>query len=356
MKKVSLTVYDRDLNELGVIDNYSSLRWREKYFESGEIEIHINNSANNRKFLVKDNIIVRSDLTEDDPPGIIETWKFQDDGNKVTIVIYGSFLLSLLERRIIKTRINYSGSFIGGFKKLLTNMRPFKKLDIIDSEVTTSDKIEYQCTYKNVYDFHVKLSKASNIGGKIIADLKNKRYKYINYIGKDRTETQKINTRYEFSEDASNIATSDYSYSSISEINDVLVGGVGEGTERVLRTITQVTEDTHDFDIKEAFVDAKSENKEDLTEDEYNAILDNLGTQKLTAPTESYEFKVKVTEDYRKKWNLGDIVNIKKESWGINEKKRVIEVEEVIEEGKYEVIPTFGTPISEKFENEEVRR
>ncbi len=352
MNKVSLTVYDRDLNELGVIDNYSSLRWRSKYFEYGEFELHINNSINNRKLLAKDNIIKRSDLSEDEEVGIIETWKFNDDGEKVSIVVYGSFGLSLLERRIIKTRINYSGDFIGGFRKLLTTMRPFKKLDIIDSDIA-SEKVEYQCTYKNVYEFHKKLSKASNIAGKIVADLKNKRFKYINYEGKDRTEIQKNNARYEFSESESNIATSDYSYSSISEINDVLIGGVGEGVDRVIRTITQVTEDTHDFDIKEAFVDAKNESKDDLTEDEYNAILDNLGTQKLTGPTESYEFKVKNTIDYRTKWNLGDIVNIKKESWGIDERKRITEVEEIFERGKYEVIPTFGTPISEKFENEE---
>lgn len=351
MPKVSLTIYDRDLNELGVIDNYSSLRWRDKYFEAGEIELHINNSNNNRKLLAKDNIIVRSDLPEGENFGIIETWKFNDDGQKVSIVVYGSFGLSLLERRIIKTKINYSGDFIGGFRKLLNSMRPFKKLDIVDSDIK-SDKIEYQCTYKNVYDFHKKLSKASNIGGKIVADLKNKRFKYVNFEGKDRTETQKVNTRYEFSESESNIATSDYSYSSISEINDVLVGGTGEGEDRVLRTITKVNEETHDFDIKEVFIDAKNESKDNLTDDEYNAILDNLGTQKLTVPTESYEFKVKNTADYRVKWNLGDIVNIKKESWGIDERKRIIEVEEVFERGKYEVLPTFGTPINEKFENE----
>lgn len=349
--RVSLNVYDRDLNFLGVIDNFSSLRWRRKYVETGEFELTIADSPNNRRLLGKDNILVRSDLTEDDEFGIIESWKDKDDGQKVTISIYGSFGLSLLQRRIIKTRINYRGNYIGGFKKLLTSMRPFKKLDIIDSEIE-SEFVEYQCTYKNVYDFHVKLSKASNIGGKIVVDLKNKRYKYINYVGKDRTETQKVNTRYEFSENQSNIATSEHTYSSTTEINDVLVGGAGEGTDRVLRTITNVTDETHDFDIRELFIDAKDESNEELTEEEYNAILDNIGEQKLADPTESFEFKVH-SVDYRKNWDLGDIVNIKKESWNIYERKRITEVEEVFERGKHDVIPTYGTPISEKFDNEE---
>lgn len=349
-KVIFLNVYDRDLNFLGVIDSYSSLRWRRKYFETGEFELSMNKTANNLRLLGKDNIIVRSDLTEEDEAGIIESWKFKDDGEKLTITVYGSFLLSILQRRIIKTRINYRGTYIGGMKKLLTTMRPFKILDIVDNEIV-SDNVEFQCTYKNVYDYHEKLSRASNIGAKIVPDLKNKRLKYINYVGKDRTETQKENTRYEFSEDHSNLDSTEYTYSNTGTINDVLVGGTGEDSDRILRTVTKVTSETHDFDIREVFVDAKSESNKDLTTSQYNAILDELGKQKLTDPTTSFEATVHAT-DYRKYWDLGDIVNIKKEKWNIIEKQRITEVEEVIEKGKHQVIPTFGTPIAEKFENE----
>ena len=350
-KKVYLIVYDRDLNHLGVIDNFSSLRWRRKYFEAGEFELNVASSPNNRRFLAKDNILVRSDLTGNDEFGIIESWKEKDDGQKITISIYGSFGLSLLQRRIIKTRINYHGNYIGGFRKLLTAMRPFKNLDIIDSEIE-SKPVEYQCTYKNVYNYHKKLSIASNIAGKIVLDLKNKRYKYMNYEGKDRTENQKINTRYEFSENQSNISSAEHTYSSSNEITDVLVGGVGEGSQRILREVTKVTNETHDFDIKEFFLDAKGETNEGISLEEYTAILDSLGNEKLAVPSESFEFKVR-SIDYRENWDLGDIVNIKKESWNIYEKKRITEVEEVFERGKYEVIPTYGMPISESLDYEE---
>lgn len=63
-------------------------------------------------------------------------------------------------------------------------------------------------------------------------------------------------------------------------ITDVLVGGTGEDSARILRTVTKVTTDTHDFDIREAFVDAKSQSNKDLSTTEYNAILDNLGQEK----------------------------------------------------------------------------
>lgn len=351
MKKISLNVYDRDLNFLGVIDSYSSLRWRRKYFEAGEFELTLNPTANNYRLLNYDNIIVRSDLAEDDEFGIIESWTFKDDGQKLTISVLGSFGLSLLKRRIIKTRINYSGTYIGGFKKLLTTMRPFSKLDITDSPIV-SDRVDFQCTYKNVYDYHEKLSKASNISGKIVADLENKRFKYVNYAGKDRTEEQKVNTRYEFSEDKSNLDQTEYTYTRKNMINDVLVGGAGEDTARKLRTVTKVTSSTHDFDIRELFVDAKSESDTDLTTAQYNAVLDNIGNQNLKDPLENFEATVHGT-DYRTRWDLGDIVNIKKESWGMASKQRITEVEEVIERGKHNIIPTYGTPVAETFSNED---
>lgn len=351
MKPISLNIFDRDLKFLGVIDSYSSLRWRRKYFETGEFELSINPTTNNYRLLNYDNIVVRSDLTENDEFGIIESWKIKDDGKKVTISVYGSFGLSLLNRRIIKTRINYSGNYIGAFRTLLNNMTPFSLLEITNSDIVTNDNVDFQCTYKNVYDFHEKLSRASNIGGKILVDLKNKKYKYVNYIGKDRTDEQKVNTRYEFSEDKSNLSSSEYTYDQKSVISNVLVGGTGEDENRILREVTNISSFTHDFDIREAFVDAKNESNKDLSTAEYNSILDNLGQEKLSGPTESFEANITPT-DYRKYWDLGDIVNIKKESWNTSQKQRITEVEEVIEKGKYTVTPVYGTPISEKFTNE----
>ena len=230
-------------------------------------------------------------------------------------------------------------------------MTPFKKLDIESSDILDNNIVDFQCTYKNVYDYHKKLSKASNIAGKIVLDLKNKRYKYVNFVGKDRTEEQKTNTRYEFSEDKSNLDETEYTYDRKTVITDALVGGAGEDENRILREVTENTSDTHDFDIREVFVDAKNESNKELSTEEYNAILDNLGKEKLAGPTESFESTVH-SVDYRKYWDLGDVVNIKKESWTLAKKQRITEVEEVIEKGKYNVTPVFGTPLAETFQDD----
>ena len=41
IKNSELYIYDCYLNFKGVIDTYKSLRWRRKYFEAGEFELHL---------------------------------------------------------------------------------------------------------------------------------------------------------------------------------------------------------------------------------------------------------------------------------------------------------------------------
>ena len=52
-ENIELYIYDRDLNFLGVIDTYTSLRWRRKYFEAGEFELHLTASKYNMALLIK---------------------------------------------------------------------------------------------------------------------------------------------------------------------------------------------------------------------------------------------------------------------------------------------------------------
>lgn len=339
-------VYDKNLNFVGIIDFFSSLRWRRKYYEAGEFELHIPVNEQTKKFLIKDNIIVREDAIE---AGIIESIKISDDGNKVEATVIGRFLSSILERRIIKKVINFNGKMLDGERKLLNSMTPFSKLEIKETAIESSS-IVFQCTYKNVYDYLGKLSKASTVAHRIIPDLERKKFVYENYQGLDRTETQKVNPRYEFSEDKGNIEKAEYTYDSKTEKNYVLVGGQGEGTSRILVEVK--SGNYTDLDLRETFLDAKSESNTDLSTSEYNEILKTKGNEKLSNSTESMEVTAYST-DYKIGWDLGDIVNAKKESWGKILKKRIVEVEETIENSNQKIYATFGDPLAETFEDKE---
>lgn len=339
IKEFDIYVYTRDLELIGIIDFFSSLRWRRKYYEAGEFELHIPLNSQTEKYLKKDNLIIRDDAIE---VGIIESFTINDAGDDgVEVIIYGRFLSSILDRRIIKSKINFSGKILLGERKILNEMTPFSKL-LISEATLDSDSVVFQVSYKNVYEYLVTLAKISSIAHRISVDIPNKKMIYENYQGLDRTETQSINPRYEFSEDKSNIDVADYTYSAKTEKNYVLVGGQGEDKNRIMVEVT--SGNNKDFDLRETFVDAKSENQGDLTLAQYKETLKTKGSEKLVESTETLEVTV-YADDYKKLWDLGDIVNIKKESWGIVMKQRITEIEETIENNNQKIFATFGTPL-----------
>jgi len=334
-ENIELYVYDRDLNFKGVVDIYSSLRWRRKYFEAGEFELHLQATEYNISLFKIDNIITREKSEE---AVFVKSIEIIENKNSSELIVIGRFLSYLLYRRIVKHRINFSGKILMGMRKVLNNMTPFSILEIQDTEID-SDNITFQVTYKNVYKHINRLSLASGVGFRIIPDIKNKKLLFQNFIGVDRTAGQKLNSLYEFSEEYSNMEQADYLLNSSSLCNYVLVGGEGEGDKRYLVEIDN-TSGLHDFDIVETFVDAKSEQKGELTDSEYREVLKEKGNEVIKSITESINFDVYV-EDYKNKWDLGDIVTAKKESWNIEKKVRITEVEEVIEGNKVTITPTF---------------
>lgn len=352
IKEFIMYVYTRDVELIGVIDFFSSLRWRRKYYEAGEFELHLPLDNQTKKYLKKDNLIIREDAVE---VGIVEDFTIADDGdNGVEVVIYGRFLSSILDRRIVKSKINFKGKILDGEREILSKMTPFSRLVIKDTALE-SDNITFQCTYKNVASYLTKLSKTSTIAHRITVDIANKKYVYENYQGVDRSNTQETNTRYEFCEDRSNIEDANYTYSAKTEKNFAIVGGTGTGDNRIT-TVVQNGNPT-DMDLRELFVDASAETKGDtMTLNEYKEILETKGRENLSDATETIEVTV-YTEDYKRPdktgWDLGDIVNIKKESWNVSMKQRIIEVEEIIENNNQKVYATFGIPLAETLQNDD---
>ena len=75
---------------LGVLDCFESLRFRRKYHEPGEFEIHLPDTLENIKFLSVDNLIHRDDIKE---TGIIEKVSIKDS----SLVVAGRLLSCCLD-------------------------------------------------------------------------------------------------------------------------------------------------------------------------------------------------------------------------------------------------------------------
>ncbi len=342
----SLFFFDKELNLLGIVDYFISLRWRRKYFEAGEFEIVLPVNDYMMQFIDTDVIVMRNNYTE---AGIIETIEFSDNGTNEEVTISGRFLSSLLSRRIVKSKINFSGNTIEGMNTIVNAMTPLTTQWETETVTMSSPHIDFQCTYKNVYEYLCKLAEYSNIGFRIVPNVDSKVYMFEVWKGVDRTSEQNENEQYSFSDDNYNIQQGSLVISKKTKATNVLVGGAGEDNDRILVT---VDDGSTGFDRYEIFSDQKSLSKENLSDNDYKAKLRSVGEGKLSDGTFQLEVTALVQQDYKTKWNLGDIVNIKKEKWGVYTSYRIIEVEETIEDGKKTIYPTFGSPLSSAWDDE----
>ncbi len=342
----SLFFFDKELNMLGIIDYFISLRWRRKYFEAGEFEIVLPVTDYIMKFIDTDILVMRNNYTE---AGIIETIEFSDDSTDEEVTISGRFLSCLFERRIVKNKINFTGNSIEGMNTIVNAMTPLTDAWETETVTMSSEPISFQCTYKNVYDYLLKLSEYSGLGIRIVPNVDSKVYMFEVYKGKDRTVNQTENEQYAFSDDNYNLEQGKLVISKKTSVNYVLVGGTGEDTARITTT---VDEGKTGFDLYELFCDQKSLSNNNLSSSEYIEKLKTVGEGKLSTGTFNLEVTALNIGDYKDKWDLGDIVNIKKDKWGILTSYRIIEVEEIIEDGNITVKPTFGSAFSSAWDGE----
>ena len=167
--------------------------------------------------------------------------------------------------------------------------------------------------------------------------------------GKDRTSNQTENEQYTFSSDNENIEQSSLLTSDKTKANYILVGGAGEGENRILEEIK--TEKTG-FELYEVFSDQKSVSSDGLSTSEYKNQLKDIGNSLVCDGIIQFEATAINIGDYKTKWDLGDIVNIEKSDWKQMTTKRIIEVEETIEDGTKSIIPTLGDLITTNWKDE----
>ena len=342
----SLFFFDKNLDLLGIVDYFISLRWRRKYFEAGEFEIVLPVNEYTMQFVSEDIIVMRNNYTE---AGIIDTIEYSDDGTDEQVTISGRFLSSLLERRIVTSKINFNGNTIEGMNTIVNAMTPLTTQWETSQVTMSSPHIEFQCTYKNVYEYLRKLAEYSNIGVRVVPNVESKVYMFEVWKGLDRTSTQSTNEQYAFSDDKFNIEQGSLVISSKTKATYILVGGTGEDDER---TVVSVNNGKTGFDRYEVFSDQSSLSDDGLSTSEYKNQLKTVGEGILSDGTFTLEVTALVQQDYKNKWDLGDIVDIKKDKWGTSSTQRIIEVEEIIENGKKTIYPTFGSPLASAWDDE----
>lgn len=338
----NIRVFDKDINFLGEVDNFTSLFFIRKWETYGEFEFHLSNIEN--KFIKKGNIIM---LNKDGAKtGVIEHIEINEEDTE-DIVIKGFSLIYWFTNRVTVPPEGYSyhnfntnveNIMIALVQANVTNPidinRKVPGLTLAESK-GRGEKIQFQTRYKNLSDELTKLSKLSGLGITIELDYKQKKFVFKVLEGKNLSYGQVDNPPYIFSLDYDNIKKQNYIESDIGYKNVGYVAGQGEGSDRAIEILGN---ERSGFDRREVFIDAR-----DIDE---NGSLTDRGRVKLSELQQIQSFECEVdTKDYKAIWNLGDIITTIDKKRGLRADNRISEIREVYENSGIKVEPTFGTPI-----------
>ena len=354
---MQIYVFDRSLNFTGAIDNYSSLRWRRRFNQFSEFELHCPLNADTLSLLIRGSIICKSDYTQE--AGFIEYRELQqNEQGEEFLVIKGRFLKSYLDRRIIWLQELLNCTHEVAMRTLVKDqcitptltdrIIPNLQLGTLKNYV---GNINYQVTYNNLFDELINLTNLSNLGFRILLDTVNKKLNFDVYRGLDRTAGQAINLRCIFSMDFDNILSQNYIDSSNNLKNVALVAGVGVGSARKLVTVGS----SAGLDRLEMFVDANnlsninSVDSSVITDAVYLPMLTAKGTADLalTSDIKTFDSKVNTNSNliYKTDYDLGDKVTCLNKKWGLTMDTVIVEIEEIYEAQGTKINVVFGNNI-----------
>lgn len=358
---MNIHVLDQQFNLIGIVDEYVSLIWRPAYYDIGDFELYLNARAEAFKLLKRNYYLVREPDIEVDEYGnvtyskvmIIKNFNLTTDaegGDFLTVT--GRELKFLLNQRIVWKQTNLTGTAENAIRRLVNEnaINPTDANRIIPTlalgvSAGLTDTIDKQVTGDYLDQAIVDICTTYNYGWEIF--IYNKALILVVYKGLDRSFNQSERPYVVFSEDFDNILNSSYESNSEGYANTTLIGGEGEGLERIYTTVGA---NNYGLGRYETFTDARdlSQNKDSETDaipiNDYIKLLQGRGREVLaiSGVTEGFSGEVlDVNFKYGTDYYLGDTVTIINK-YGITKDVIVLSAIESKDDTGAKVIPQFN--------------
>lgn len=374
MDNVELRVYDTELTPLGVIDEMASLLWTPTYWNEGtvgDLKLLAPMTANNKKLLVKGNIVVLHDGAADytDETG---NWRraaqiryrhiTKDAEGAEQIEVQGWFLKKWLSKRIVLNKIVMTGTEQEKITRIVTEnhgtgaaaRRQFQRFALLAQEDLGGSSTDYANedfidAGKEVYNRAL----AGKLGYDILVNENTQQYGFLLYKGKDLTSgNTEGNTPSIFSRDFDNVNEQEYTESDEGKKNVMYVTGAADDAGTV--PLVEVDQGGEGLGRDEVYVDLSSvsrkytENEVEITipEAEYLKLLEAAATDGLEDYGETVSFTaiINITSNlkYGEDFNLGDRVTCIEKNWGIRIDVRITAVCLAYQNGTKEIEATLG--------------
>lgn len=354
---MEIRIYDdATVSLIGIIENQTSLIWTRRFFEPGEFKLTAPITKDNLELIQMNRIVSYKGAKE---AGIIENIQLKKTAGESIIEASGRFLESLFDRYIVTTKgRNFSGDAIDIMQEIKTwsGNSGYSHIYMGTVQAETHTNITMQVTYKGVLAVLEKIGRATGNGFRVRPDFAARKYYFDIMTGYDRSASQTTNPRVEFSDRFDNIKQVEYRANNQNYKNFAWIGGDGEGQSRYYIPYNEEGTTGENNSTRSVFIDAKDIDRTDLSPGEYQAKLIDRAKQKLAEMKPSITIEATVDPNgnfkYREDYDLGDIVTVRFDEWGIRMDQRITEIMEVYEHEIAEIIPTFGEPLSTTLSND----
>lgn len=354
-------VLGQNFETLGLVDEYVSVIWKPSYEEVGDFEIYLAVETEKLELLRKNRYLVRKkDITVDDDENTtykkvmvikgIEIITDTETGNFLKVT--GRELKYLLHNRIVWKQTVLNGTAEEAIRRLIkenaiepTDSKRKIPALVLGDAARLKDRIEKQVTGTFLDEAITEICVNYAYGWEVYIENKTMIVKI--YKGINRSYEQDENLYVVFSDKFENLYNTEYQESVENYANTTLIGGEGEGVERVFTTIG---EENSGMDRYEVFTDARDISSNAGSDDaipieQYKMMLKERGKENLSELSITEGFRGEVISDarfqYGKDFYLGDTVTVINE-YGIQRDVMVLSAIEYEDETGEKLLPQFN--------------
>ena len=268
------------------------------------------------------------------------------------LTVTGRELKYLLHQRIVWQQTNLSGTAENAIRTLVTQnaISPTDTRRVIPNLVLgessgLTDSIKKQITGAYLDEAITEICATYNYGWDMYITDGNLTVTV--YKGLDRSYAQTERPYVVFSEYFDNLYSTEYELNSEAYANTTLIGGEGEGLDRITTTLGAANSG---LDRYEVFTDAKdvSQNKgntDEIAPADYLLLLEEKGRETLSSLVMTEGFTGEVLSDVTFKWHrdfdLGDIVTVISQ-YGLSRNVRVMSAIESEDSDGVKLLPVFN--------------
>lgn len=347
---MDIHVFDNNLNFVGVIDEYSSLIWTDRYNKCGDFELVTIPNTQTLDLLVPDYYIAINDSRfKSNRMMIIEDLEIQTDSeSEPKLTVTGRSLESILDRRIVWGEKALNGTLQNGVKQLLNDSiispsdskRRISNFIFEENPSSVLATININTTFKgtSILEAITELCSTCRVGFGVTLNELNQ-FVFRLYLGVDRSYEQVNNPYVVFSNDFDNLSNTKYIEKSSTYKNCTFVMGSDNYNATVAGEETGL-------DRREVFTDASGSSK-DVN------VLASKGEENLAKCTYTVSFDGEADPSamyqYLRDYNIGDIVEIVNE-YGIEGQVRISEYIQSDDSSGFTAYPSF-TRLEDELEN-----